>query len=226
MRRVAMGGMIVLSLVVSGASLLGCSKKSDTAKDKGGGPGTATQPAAAASATLTNLQAAFDGESNAHARYLAFAKKADEEGYGQVASLFRAAARAEAIHAGNHAEVIRKLGGEPKAEIKSPEIKSTKENVEAAFKGECYERDTMYPDFIKKAREDGQTDAVRTMNLARNAEIEHAKLYAQALAAIDSWKAGTKEFYVCPVCGFTILKIDFQKCPSCFTAKERFEKVS
>jgi rubrerythrin len=226
MRRIGIGGTVALSLALSGIFLGACSKKSDTAKDESGGPGATTQPAGGAPATLGNLQAAFDGESNAHARYLAFAKKADDEGYGQVASLFRAAARAEEIHAGNHAVVIRKLGAEPKAEIKAPEVKSTRENVEAALKGESYERDTMYPEFIQKAREEGQKDALRSMNLARSAEIEHARLYGEALASLDSWKGGAKTFYVCPVCGFTVLKVDFAKCPSCSTAKEKFEQVS
>jgi rubrerythrin len=226
MRHVAMGSTAVLSFALLGGFLCGCSRQSDTAREKPADSAATTQPAAGATATLTNLQAAFNGESNAHAKYLAFAKKADEEGYGQAASLFRAAARAEEIHAAAHGEVIRKLGGDPKADVKAPEVKSTKENLEAALKGESYERDTMYPDFIKKAREEGQKDAIRSMNRALNAEIEHAKLYSQALAAMDSWKTGKKEFYVCPVCGYTILKIDFQKCPSCFTAKEKFEQVS
>ena len=84
-------------------------------------------PVAAAPATgstLDNLQAAFDGESNASARYLAFSRKAAEEGYGQVSSLFKAAARAEEIHAANHAVVIKKLGGVPKADVKAPEVKT------------------------------------------------------------------------------------------------------
>ena len=127
--------------------------------------------------TLDNLNAAFNGESNAHARYLAFAKKADEEGYGEVASLFRAAARAEEIHAANHAAVIKKLGGVPKADVQAPDVKSTKENLEAAIKGESYERDTMYPEFLAKARKEGQRDAIETFNFAKSAEAEHAKLY-------------------------------------------------
>lgn len=104
--------------------------------------------------TLDNLQAAFNGESNARARYLAFAAKAGEEGYGPVASLFRAAARAEQIHAANHAEVIRALGAEPVAVIDVPEVKSTALNLEAAIAGETYERDVMYPAFLEQARQE------------------------------------------------------------------------
>src|SRR3974390_2910976 len=90
----------------------------------------------ASATTLENMQAAYNGESNAHARYLAFAKQADSEGYGQVASLFRAAARAENIHATNHAAVIQVLGAVPQARVEDPIVKSTSENLEAAIKGE------------------------------------------------------------------------------------------
>lgn len=181
----------------------------------------------ASATTLENMQAAFNGESNAHARYLAFAKQADKEGYGQIASLFRAAARAEQVHATNHGAVIQELGGTPKASIEEPVVKTTRENLEAAIKGETYERDTMYPDFLKQARSDRNARAVRSLNLAKTAEAEHAKLYAAALADIGRL-SGTKDvaYYVCPVCGFTVREIDFPKCPSCFTPKEDFEKIS
>ncbi|MFH0980058.1 MAG: rubrerythrin family protein [Planctomycetota bacterium] len=184
---------------------------------------TASKPAGT---TLDNLQSAYHGESNAHERYVAFAKKADEEGFGQVASLFRAAARAEEIHAQAHAEVIKKLGGTPKADIQKPEVKSTKENLEAALKGETYERDTMYPDFLKVAKAEKNLDATKTFNYALAAEGEHAKLYKQALDDLDQWKGGKKEFFVCAVCGYTVTKVDFEKCPSCFSPKEKYEKIS
>ena len=179
-----------------------------------------------AATTLDNLQAAFNGESNAHERYVAFAKKADEEGFGQVGSLFRAAARAEEIHANAHAEVIKTLGAKPKADIQKPEVKSTKENLEAALKGETYERDTMYPDFLKIAKAEKNLDAVKTFNYALAAEGEHAKLYKQALDSLDQWKAGKKDFFVCAVCGYTVVKVDFEKCPSCFSPKEKYEKIN
>ena len=144
-----------------------------------------TSFAASATSTLQNLQTAFNGESNAHARYLAFAKKAETEGYGEVASLFRAAARAEEIHANNHAVVIKKLGGKPEAKIETPDVKTTRENLEAAIKGESYERDTMYPEFLKQARQVRNTEAIQTFNFSKTAEAEHAKLYTTALKNLD-----------------------------------------
>jgi len=183
--------------------------------------------AAAATGTLDNLQTAFNGESNARARYLAFAEKADQEEYGEVASLFRAAAKAEETNAANHAVVIRKMGGMPQAKIETPVVKSTKENLEAAIKGESYERDTMYPEFLKQARAEGNKDAVETFNYAKTAEGEHAKLYTDDLNALPKLKGSkAKIYYVCAVCGFTASTLDFSKCPSCFSHKDKYEKVS
>ena len=94
-----------------------------------------TVPAIAGTTTLENMQAAYNGESNAHSRYLAFAKQADVEGYGEVASLFRAAARAEEIHASNHATVIRRLGVVPQARLEAPDVKPTRENLQSRYQG-------------------------------------------------------------------------------------------
>ncbi|MCF7864684.1 MAG: hypothetical protein K9L89_07840 [Kiritimatiellales bacterium] len=181
--------------------------------------------AGAADTTLQNMQAAYQGESNAHVRYLAFAKQADTEGFNQVASLFRAAASAEKIHADNHAVVIRKLGGEPTAKIDAPDVKTTAENLKAAIAGESYERDVMYPGFIKQAQSERLADAIRSLNYARTAEMAHAKLYQQALDNLDQWRTGTKDFYVCQICGETLTQMPDAKCPSCFNGKENFKLV-
>jgi rubrerythrin len=168
--------------------------------------------AAASDSTLKNLQAAFNGESNARARYLAFAKKADKEGYGSVASLFRAAARAEEIHLNNHAAVIKKLGAEPRADIKKPVVATTKSNlVKSASKGEAYERDTMYPRFIKQAKSEGNQDAVQSFEYAREAEAEHFKLFTAAAHSLR--KGETRDYYVCTVSGYTMAELDTTKCP-------------
>lgn len=178
-----------------------------------------------ASTTLQNLQTAYNGESNAHARYLAFAQKADQEGYAQAAALFRAAARAEQIHAANHAAVIKKMGAAPEAKIETTMPKTTKENLDAAVKGETYERDVMYPEFLKQARAEKNTDAIQTFNFAKSAEAEHAKLYTGAAADPSKMKAKGVKYEVCTVCGYTVPKVDFAKCPSCFSPKEKYESV-
>ena len=172
--------------------------------------------------SLANLMTAFNGESNAGAKYEEFAKKADQEGYTKVASLFRAASQAEKFHAINHGEVIKKMGGTPVADIKLPEIKTTKENLEVALAGETYEKDKMYPEFIAAAKAEKNLDAVKAFNFAIQAEVEHAKFYTQALAELETWKDGKLDFLVCPVCGHTVLKSEFAKCPVCFTTRDKF----
>jgi rubrerythrin len=176
-------------------------------------------------ATLHNLQTAFNGESNASARYAAFAQKADDEGFHKAASLFRAASRAEKIHAGNHAAVIRKMGGTPEAHIETPAVRSTNENLKVAIAGEEYERDFMYPDFIKEAEGQQNTAAVRTFTYALEAEAEHARLYTEALTHLEQMKAPTT-YYVCAACGYTVEKVEFDRCPVCQHPKEKFEAIS
>lgn len=185
----------------------------------------ASEPSAAKS-TLDNLQASFNGESNAHATYLAYSEKAKSEGLKKTANLFAAAARAEEIHAANHAKVIRSMGGNPKSDIQKPQLASSRDNLQAALKGETYERDVMYPGFLAQARKEGNVEAIQTLNLARNAEIEHAKLYKQALDEFDGWKGSIANFYVCPVCGWTSMTLPAERCPSSFTPKGRFQTIS
>jgi len=175
--------------------------------------------------TLDNLQTAFNGESNARAKYLEFAKKADAEGYAKAAVLFRAAARAEEIHANNHAGVIRKLGAEPKADIQPVEVKSTVENLKVAIAGETYEYETMYAEFLVQAKAAGDAAAERVFRFACEAEKEHARLYSEALAHLEDWKVAVP-FHVCPTCGWTAERVDFARCPVCGVKDERFEKIA
>jgi rubrerythrin len=175
--------------------------------------------------TLANLQAAFNGESNANAKYTAFAVKADEEGYHQVASMFRAAAKAEKIHAESHARVIRRMSAEPVATVEVPHVGSTRENLQAAIAGETYEKDVMYPNFIAEAEAERNTAALRTFKAALDAEIEHARLYTRLLNNLE--KATVKAtYYVCTVCGYTVDRMTFERCPVCLAPGERFEEVN
>ena len=172
--------------------------------------------------TLDNLQAAYNGESNAHARYAAFARKADDEGYGKVASLFRAAAKAEEIHANNHAAVIEALGGVSVLKIHPTAVRSTRENLQAAIEGEKYERDIMYPEFIESARRENVTSAVRTFTFALKVEAVHAVLYQDALDKLENCGAEHHRYYVCPDCGNTLEELTILKCVVCGHLKSGF----
>jgi rubrerythrin len=183
------------------------------------------------SATFMNLLAAYEGESNAHAKYVVFSAKAEFEGWHGAASLFRAAARAEQIHAANHARVIKQLGGEAHCEIHSVHVKSTLDNLKDALAGEQHEVDTMYPGFIEEASTTEVAIAKRSFTWAMEAEKTHAALYQEAIDLVgkqlrDSWVGSAREFYVCAVCGFTTMTEEEQeRCPVCKLAWDKFEII-
>lgn len=161
--------------------------------------------------TTDHLKAAFAGESQANRKYTYFAEKAAEEGYPQVARLFRAAAYAEAIHARNH---LKAMG----------ELKTTAENLQAAIAGENYEVVSMYPEFIKEAEAEGEKKALRSFNWAMEVEKVHEALYRKALESLD--KATTEaDYYVCPFCGYTHEGSMTDKCPVCGAPAEKFERI-
>jgi rubrerythrin len=163
--------------------------------------------------TAKNLQAAFAGESQANRRYLAYAKKADEEGHSQVAKLFRAAAAAETVHALNH---LRTLGA----------VRSTKENIVTAAEGEHYEFTKMYPEFIRVAESEGEKGAAYSFNLANQVEQIHHKFYVEAYEALeDGTEIKEGDYYVCQVCGNTVLNDAPEVCPICGSSKEKFLKI-
>lgn len=160
-----------------------------------------------------NLMAAFAGESQANRKYLAFAKKADEEGFAGVAKLFRAAAAAETVHAHNHLNVA---GG----------VKSTLENLKEAYEGEHYEFSDMYPGFLEKSKEEKATGATKTFYWANEVEKVHGELYQSALKAVEAGDAfEAKDWYVCDQCGYTIADGAPDKCPVCGATKAQFFKV-
>jgi rubrerythrin len=160
-----------------------------------------------------NLKAAFAGESQANRRYLAFAKKAEEEeGFTQAAKLFKAAAEAETVHALNH---LNALG----------EVNSTLENLNAALNGETYEFQKMYPEFIEVAKQEKSKPAVWTFDVANKVEQVHAKLYKQAIESIKNKKEMEKvDYYVCGVCGNTVEGSPPDKCPICGSPKSKYFK--
>ncbi len=159
-----------------------------------------------------DLKAAFAGESQANRRYASFAKRAEDDGYPQVAKLFRAAAAAEAVHAANH---LRALA----------EIKTTTENIEAAIGGENYEVVSMYPEFLKDAEAEGVKKAFTSFKWAWEVEKVHEQLYRQSLESLGE-EAADFDYYVCPVCGYTHIGPLEGKCPVCGTPGERYERIS
>jgi rubrerythrin len=162
------------------------------------------------SKTDKNLMDAFAGESQANRKYLAFAEKADAEGFAQAARLFRAAAAAETVHAHSHLKVAKG-------------VNATAENLKAAIAGETFEFQDMYPDMIAAAEEEGNKAAVRTFTFANEVEKIHAELYQKALDNLDQQADVT--YYVCSVCGYTCEDEVPDVCPVCKAKAKAFFKV-
>ena len=164
--------------------------------------------------TNENLQEAFAGESQANRKYLAFAKKAEDEGFPQVAKLFRAAADAETIHAHAH---LRVMGG----------IKRTQENLQEAVEGEGHEFRNMYPPFLAEAEQEGNKPAVFSFKNALAVEEIHHGLYGEAINAVKSGSdIAEVKIFVCQVCGNTVKGQAPDKCPICNAPKDKFNEIS
>lgn len=177
--------------------------------------------------TIENMQAAFKGETNASARYAAFAKKADEEGEKEIAVLFRAASMAEGIHAQNHKEVLQEMGVTANPVTPEVVVKSTKENLEYAISGEAYEVKDMYPAFLKDADASDSKLAMISLNYAYKTEKKHEALYRKALEALNANTTSSlaKVFYICPTCGNTVENAQPRRCDISMTKGDRFTKV-
>ena len=162
--------------------------------------------------TEENLKSAFAGESQANRRYLAFAQKAEKEGFTQAAKLFRAAAEAETIHALNHLRIADEIG-------------STLENLTKALAGETFEFTKMYPNYLDIARAEDNKQAVWSFDVANKVEQVHAKLYQKAIDSLKNKKEmETVNYYVCGTCGNTVEGEPPEKCPICSSPREKFFK--
>lgn len=163
--------------------------------------------------TTDNLWAAFAGESQANRKYLAFAKKAEEEGYSQIAKLFRAAAEAETVHAHSHFRVLKG-------------VQSTLENLKTAMEGENHEFTKMYPEFLKLSQTEGNKAAETSFKFAMAVEKVHYDLYEKAWKSLKDGKDLPKaDIYVCQVCGHTVEGSAPDKCPVCNVGKDKFTRI-
>ncbi|MBU1073490.1 rubrerythrin family protein [bacterium] len=160
--------------------------------------------------TETNLKDAFAGESQAHMKYLAFAAKAEKDGYGKVALLFKAIAFAEQVHATNH---LKELGG----------IGDTSVNLEAAAGGENFEITEMYPAYQVVAELQEEKGAQRSIRYALEAEKIHEDMYREAKKLVDAGKdIDVTKVSICPVCGHTVFGVPTERCPVCNVPPEKY----
>jgi rubrerythrin len=163
--------------------------------------------------SIEKLKDAFAGESQANRRYLAYAKKADEEGLSQVARLFRAAAEAETVHAMNHLRIAGEIG-------------MTVSNLEEAISGETFEFTKMYPEYIEIAKKEKNKQAEWSFNVANEVEKVHAEHFQRVLNALkNNEEIPESDYYICKVCGNTVDKAAPERCRICGAPQAQFFKV-
>ena len=173
--------------------------------------------------TLDNLKAAVTGETGASAKYAAFAEAAEAAGYTQIARLFRATSEAEQVHIAMEYKLVQAEDPEwAKPVADAPVVEACDLNLIAAANGEIYETSDMYPAFIKKAQEEGNTKAVTVFTRAKLAESVHAERYMEAYNNIDA--ADDDAYFLCPVCGYIEKGDDFEVCPICGAKKSAFKQ--
>ena len=160
--------------------------------------------------TEKNLFLAYVGEAKACLRLLGYAQKAEEEGYPQMAKLFRAISEAEKVHALRHLRQLK-------------QIKSTEENLQASFESEQSVSENVYPEFIRIADQEGNKAALIGFSQARDAEEYHAKLYKNAIGHMIEEK--TTSYYVCDICGYVTDAHKPDQCPVCGAKQEHFMQV-
>jgi len=165
-------------------------------------------------ATIENAKEAFAGESQANRKYQAFSDKAAEEGFKNIATLYKAASEAEAIHAKKLLKVLAA-------------IEPTAKNLDVSIAGETHEFTHMYPEFVKVAEAEGRTDAVLAFTHAMKAEQVHANLYKKALDAVKAGNdLGREKIFLCPVCGNIEIGKVPDKCPVCGVFGKQFREIT
>ena len=178
--------------------------------------------------TIENLKSAFAGETTASAKYEAYSKKANKEGFNKIALLFEAASKAEKIHANNHRAVLEQLG--EKVESVTPQfvVKSTRENLGDAIIGESYEVATMYPEFLKTSNESNSNLASISFNYAFQVEQKHKEFYKNALEQLNGHKATElpAKYFICSTCGNTYDSRSPKRCGISMTSGDRFITIN
>lgn len=174
--------------------------------------------------TISNLQSAFSGESQAHMRYMIYSDRAERDGFPKVALLFRGIAFAERIHATNHFQVLREQVGTAQTVAGGGfGLGPTAQNLKVAIEGEEFEVNEMYPAYMVVADSQGEKAAIRSFHGALEAEKTHAAFYKQALEAVEKGKdADVSMVSVCSVCGYTVLGEAPEVCPICGAKRDKF----
>lgn len=165
--------------------------------------------------TEANLMSAFAGETQARSKYDYFAKAAENEGFNQIAAIFRETADNELAHAFMW---FRELGA----------LSNTAQNLISAKSGEHFEWAEMYQDFAKTADEEGFTEIAEKFRRVAAVEKEHEERFIRLLNTVEMKQVFEKTeeiMWQCRNCGH----IEFGKkapdtCPVCGYPKSYFQQ--
>ena len=179
---------------------------------------------------IRNLGTALEEETKNCAAYKAYAAGADEEGLHGLASLFRATARAEQIHASNHARVLRHMGGSTLVDVPELRVEGAIDNVRAVLVDQRFEVDYLYPTFLTTAVSLFDSTAVRSFHWALEADKSHARMYSDVIARLSGndrvrWASEPHDFHVCSLCGYMAENSEAENCPACNYLWEKVEIV-
>jgi rubrerythrin len=218
MKKIVLNGSLLLTTVACFVMASCGNKKAEVATT------TTKEHLNAETKTIENMQSAYKGEKTATAKYDAFSKKAEEEGYHTIALLYNAVSAAENIHAINHKAVIEDAGSTVPVIIPEYTVKTTKENLAEDADGEAYEAKTMYPDFLKTAEIANNQIAFLSLTYAMKTELKHKYFFEQALGDINSNTLNSlpSTYFVCPACGNTYSSNPPRHCDFSLTDREKF----
>jgi len=179
---------------------------------------------------IRNLETALEEEMKNCAAYKAYAASAEDEGLHGLASLFRATARAEQIHASNHARVLRHMGGSTQVSIPARRVESAVDNLRAALVDQRFEVDYLYPAFLTNAVSLSDSTAIRSFHWALEADKWHARLHSDVVMRLNGqggfeWARKQHDFYVCGLCGYATEDPAVENCPACNYLREKFERI-
>ena len=179
-----------------------------------------------AKATLKNLIAAYNSDLFASDKYLAFAVKADEEGYFKVGQLFRASANSALVRAQLNAKLITQQGGTPKLNKNSYALRITKANLHAAIETERLNIDKYYPEYLDRSKIDNLDSIFVSFAQAIKVKKHGRSLYEKALNNLDYWRTASKGFFVCQDCGNMAENLDYKECPVCGCDLSRYKNIT
>jgi rubrerythrin len=185
---------------------------------------TLKQQTDAETKTIENMQSAYKGERTATAKYESFSRKAEAEGYHNIALLYNAVSAAENVHATNHKAVIEDAGSTVPSVTPEYKVKTTKENLYDDINGEAYEAKTMYPDFLKTAELADNQIAFLSLTYAMKTEQKHKFFFEIVLGDLNSNTLNSlpSKYFVCPACGDTYSNTAPKHCDFSLTEREKF----